>query len=263
MLELEHGFRVVDVHLTLDTDEGTDVAERLQREMRQAGVVRAVASSGPRSNGYVEANNAVARASVERPFLAFARISGARDPGESARARIHNATASRKDHHTSPENVEGYAYDERFHGFKLDPAVDGLPDEEVLERLERVERPVLVRGGREFLPTAVERTLLGRSFPVILAHFGGYPLDRTAMHDAIDLLGEYDGLYLGTSAVRSRSVLERALREHPGRVVFGSGAPEVHPDVAVMEVLTLDVPEDAMARTFSRNAVRVVPELGR
>jgi hypothetical protein len=264
MLELEHGFRVVDVHVRPGADgDGTVDAERLQREMRQAGVVRAVVSPGVRPGGYVEANNAVARASVERPLLAFARITGARDPGGSPRARLRNVAASRKDHHTSPENVEGYAYDDRFHGFVLDPAADGLPDEAVLDRLDRVERPVLVRGGRGFPPDAVERTLLGRSFPVVLAHFGGHPLDREAMAEAIDLLEAYDGLYLDTSAVRYRSVLERALREHPGRVLFGSGTPDVHPDVAVMEVLTLDVPEDTMARVFSKNAVRVIPELGR
>jgi predicted TIM-barrel fold metal-dependent hydrolase len=264
MLELEHGFRVVDVHARLRAEAtGTTEAERLQREMRQAGVVRAVVSPSSRSRSYVEANNAVARASVERPFLAFARISGARKPGGSPRTRLHNVATSRKEHHTSPENVEGYAYDDRFHGFALDPAADGLPDEAVIDRLDRVERPVLVRGGRAFPPGDVERTLLGRSFPVVLAHFGGHPLDRDAMAEAVDLLDRYDGLYLDTSAVRYRSVLERALREHPGRVLFGSGAPDVHPDVAVMEVLTLDVPEDTMRRVFSENAVRVVPELGR
>jgi predicted TIM-barrel fold metal-dependent hydrolase len=61
--------------------------------------------------------------------------------------------------------------------------------------------------------------------------------------------------------VRYRDVLEDAVREHPDRVLFGSGAPTVHPNVAVMEVLTLDVPEDAMTRVFSKNASRVVDAL--
>jgi len=44
-------------------------------------------------------------------------------------------------------------------------------------------------------------------------------------------------------------------------VLFGSGAPAVHPNVAVMEVLTLDVSEDAMRRVFERNAARLASAL--
>jgi hypothetical protein len=268
MLELEHGFRVVDVHVRLDADlEGADRrtvdGETLERELRQAGIVRALVFPGPRSGGYVAANNAVARACVERPFVAFARLSGARDPGESPTARIRNLASSRADHHTSPEDVEQYAYDDRFSGFRLDPTVDGLPDPEVLDRLEEVGRPLLVDGGHGFDPGSVERTLLERSFPLVLAGFGGYPLDRGMMNEAVALLDRYDGFYLDTSAVRYRAVLERALREHPDRILFGSGAPAVHPDVGVMEVLTLDVPEDTMRRVFSKNAVRAIPALER
>jgi len=107
----------------------------------------------------------------------------------------------------------------------------------------------------------VAETLLDRSFPVILAHFGGHPLDRDRMDRAIDLLEHHDTLYLDTSAVRYRAQLERAIMEHPDRVLFGSGTPAVHPSVAVMEILTLDVPEDAMRRVFSANPGRVVDAL--
>jgi hypothetical protein len=55
MLELNHGFRVVDVHARLDPTDEAEVASRgreitpevLERELRRAGVVRAVVSSGP------------------------------------------------------------------------------------------------------------------------------------------------------------------------------------------------------------------------
>ena len=49
--------------------------------------------------------------------------------------------------------------------------------------------------------------------------------------------------------------------EHPDRLVFGSNTPAIHPNVAIMEILTLDVPEDAMRKLFSKNAARVVTEL--
>jgi predicted TIM-barrel fold metal-dependent hydrolase len=271
MLELNHGFRVVDVHARLDPTDEAEVASRgrettpelLERELRQAGVVRAVVSPGdrPAGEGYLQANNAVARLSVDRPFLAFARINGPREPDSRVSSRLRNLTASRSDHHTSPGDIEQYAYDDRFHGFSLVPATDGIPDEEVVAELEAVGLPVVVEADRTFPPAAVAETLLDRGFPVILTGFGGYPLDHSRMSDAVDLLDRYDGLYLDTYQVRSRSVLERALLEHPDRVLFGSGAPEVHPNVGVMEILTLDVSEDAMRRVFSTNPSRVVTGL--
>ncbi|ADQ67995.1 tim-barrel fold metal-dependent hydrolase [Halogeometricum borinquense DSM 11551] len=272
MLELNHGFRVVDLHARLDPDSEEAVAtrgreisaERLERELHQAGVVCAVVSPGRRTEGegYLRANNAVARMSVDRPFVAFARINGPRDPSGRASARLRNLTTSRDESHADPEDIEQYAYDDRFHGFTLAPAVDGLPDEETLDQLENVGLPTLVHVGEAFTPDDAVETLLDRDFPVIFAGFGGYPLNRDLMHRSIDLLDEYDDLYVDTSYVRFRGVMERALLEHPDRVMFGSGAPEAHPNVGVMELLTLDVSEDAMRRAFSKNAARVVTELG-
>ncbi|WP_440990992.1 amidohydrolase family protein [Haloarchaeobius baliensis] len=269
MLELEHRFRVVDVHVQLPTDEygstgtHTNNPETVEREMQQAGVVRAVTFPEPRPDegSYLTANNAVARHSVERPFLAFARLAGPRDPGAGASSRLRNLTASRKEYHAAPEDVEQYAYDDRFHGFVVDPLHDGLPDEAVVDALGEVGLPVLVRAGTAFPPSAVERTLLGRGFPVVLAHFGGYPLDEAAIDRTIELLDRHDDVYVDTSFVRFREPMERALLEHPDRVLFGSGAPAVHPNVGVMELLTLDVSEDKMRRAFSKNAVRVVDGL--
>ena len=272
MLELNHGFRVVDVHARLDPTDEAEVASRgrettpeaLERELRQAGVVRAAVapSERPAGEGYLRANNAVARLSVDRPFLAFARINGPREPGSRVSSRLRNLTASRGEHHTSPGDIEQYAYDDRFHGFTLVPTSDGIPDEEVVVQLEDVGLPVVVEAESTFPPSAVAETLLDRGFPVILSGFGGYPLDRGRMSAAIDLLDQYDRLYLDTYQVRFRSVLERALLEHPDRVLFGSGAPEVHPNVGVTEIVTLDVPDDAMRRAFSTNLSRVVPGLG-
>jgi hypothetical protein len=270
MLELEHGFGVLDAGARLDPN-GAETArfgreigpERLEREFHRAGVVRAVVAPGPRpaDEGYLRANNAVARLSVDRPFVPLARLSGPRDPSDRPAARIRNLTASRADHHTSPDDVEQYGYGDRFHGFLLDPARDGLPDEATLDRLDEVGRPVVVRAGTDFSLRAVEETLLRYGMPVVLERFGGVPLDREAMHAAVDALDRHDRLYVETSFVRYRDVLERGLLEHPDRVLFGSGAPATHPNVSVMELLTLDVSEDLMRRAFEKNAPRVFPAL--
>jgi len=266
MLELEHGFRVVDVHVELEPDErrrgrAAGDPEAIERELHQAGVVRALVFPPARDGSYLKANNAVARLSVERPFDAVARINGVRDSGQGAGSRLRNIAVSRQDHHTSPEDVEQYAYDDRFAGFMLHPAVDGLPDEEVLGELEAVGLPVFTYGGEGFPPAAIEETLLSYDFPLVVSHVGGHPLSESLMHRTIDLFDRHDACFVETSFARFRDPLERVLREHPDRVFFGSGAPAAHPNVAIMEILTLDVPEDAMRRVFSKNASRVVAEL--
>ena len=266
MLELEHGFRVVDVHVELEPDEQRRAhtagdPERIERELHQAGVVRALVFPGERDESYLKANNAVARMSVERPFVALARINGPRSPGQGAGSRLRNIAASREDYHTSPGDIEQYAYDDRFAGFKLDPVVDGLPDEDVLDELAEVGLPVVTHGGEGFPPDVIAETLLSYDFPLVVSHFGGYPLDEELMNRTIDLLDRYDGCYLDTSVVHRRDPIERAVMEHPDRILFGSGAPTIHPNVGIMEVLTLDVPEDAMRRVFSKNASRFIDEL--
>ena len=270
MLGLEHDFRIVDTRATLDPDEssvathGRDISpERLEREMLQAGIVRAVASPGQRAPGrsYLRANNAVARLSIDRPFVAFARLNGPRDAGTGPMSVVRNLRAEREDYHTRPDDVEQYSYDDRFHGFTLAPRTDGLPNEDVLTRLADADLPLIVHAGKRFPPTAVETELLGYDFPVVLGSFGGHPLDADLMSKTLDLLDEHDRLYVDTTAVRYREVLERGILEHPDRVLFGSGAPNAHPNVGVMEVLTLDVSEDLMRRVFTKNPVRLVPAL--
>ncbi|APX95339.1 amidohydrolase family protein [Natronorubrum daqingense] len=269
MLELEHGFRVVDVYARLPPDgaspggrDSTSTPDRLEREMHQAGITRSVVfPPASADTSYVGANNGVARHSVDRPFIALARINGTRRPGTSSIGRLRNAVSSRNPYHTTPDDIEKYAYDDRFHGFVIDPNVDDYPDKAVLETLESVGLPVLVAGTGDVRPVHLEATLLERSFPVVVAHFGGHPLERSRMHEMIDLLERYDECYVETSFVQYREVLERALLEHPDRVLFGSGVPARHPNVAVMEILTLDVSEDKLWRAFSKNACRVFEAL--
>ncbi|MXR50319.1 amidohydrolase family protein [Halovenus sp. WSH3] len=262
MLELEHGFRVVDTHVVFEPDEarrprGMGDAEQIEREMEQAGIVQSLIFPATRQGSYVKANNATARVAVNRPFRPIARINGARDPGQGATSRLRNLASSRSEEHTSPEDIEQYAYEDRFYGFALDPAEDGMPDEEVLGELSTAGLPVITYGGEGCPPGAIEDALLGYDFPVIIAHCGGYPSDEAMMDQAIGLLDSYENCFLDTSFVRLRDPLERALMEQPSQVVFGSGAPAVHPNVAVMEILTLDVPEDAMRKVFSKNAGRL------
>jgi hypothetical protein len=265
MLEGEHDLRVLDTDAVLSPDAGDrrpTPAERLARECRQAGVVRAAVAPPPGdATGYLRANNAVARLSVSRPFLAVARLAGPRDPGEGTAARVRNLAASRADHHPGPEDVEAVAYDDRFHAVRLTPARDGLPDAATLDALADTGLPALVRAGPAFPPEAAVEAFVARGVPTVLSSFGGYPLDRDCMARAVDLLADHEGLWLGTAHVPYRDVLERAVNEHPDRVVFGSGAPDPHPSVGVTAALTLDVPENLVRRVVTDNPARAVPAL--
>ncbi len=273
MLELEHGFHVVDVNTHLAPERGAVGPDQLERELRQAGIVEAIVSPPPTpteelrpasSNAtsgsptqYLAANNAVARLSVDRPFVAFARITGSRPVAATRRNRLKSVLNGPMPGQTTPADIERYGYDDRFHGFALDVTLDGVPNEALVGALEAVGLPVIACLGGEspgVLPTA----LLERSVPVVLSPIGGNPLNPAHLHETIDCLDTYDHCYLETSGVRYRSVLERALLEHPDRVLFGSGTPSRHPNVAVMEVLTLDVTEDRFIRAFSKNADRVI-----
>jgi hypothetical protein len=268
VLELEHEFRVRDVHARLSTD-GADVEgpavgpEQLERELRQAGITRAVvfsAAGGDRTR----ANNAVARMSTGRPFVPFARIGGPEGSTDRlldrVRTRLGGRAGADDAEPESPATVRRYATDDRFHGFVVDPVRDGVPAPAVRDALGEAGRPVLVRAGAEFPPAAAE-PLLEQPTPVVLAHFGGYPLRRDLMREAIELLGAHENCYLDTSHVRYRDLLARALREHPDRVLFGSGTPTVHPSVAVAEHLSVDVPADGVRKAFERNPGRLVEGL--
>lgn len=266
MLELEHGFRVVDTHVELEPDQtrrprGIGDAEQIEREMQQAGIVESLVFPGERDGSYLKANNAVARMAVDRSFVAAARINGPRHHGAGIESRLRNVARTPGEEHTTPDDIEKYAYEDRFVGFIMDPVADGLPEAAVLEELERADLPVITYGGRGFGPETIEQTLLAYDFPLIIAHCGGYPLEESLMSRTIDLLGRHENCFVDTSFVRLRDPLERALMEHPSCVLFGSGAPSAHPNVAIMEILTLDVPEDAMKKVFSKNTSRIIGEL--
>ena len=104
MLELEHGFRILDGHVELEPDgarrpRGIGDPEQIEREMQQAGIVESLAFAGQRDESYLKANNAVARMAVGRPMRALARINGVRDPGNSPSARLRNVARRRSEKH--------------------------------------------------------------------------------------------------------------------------------------------------------------------
>jgi SAM-dependent methyltransferase len=100
----------------------------------------------------------------------------------------------------------------------------------------------------------LEQAVLQRySFPVLLSHFGGYPLDCTRYERAIAALDRYPNLYLITSVVFFARYLEKAIRRRPHRVLFGSDYPGVDPAVARAAIIALDVPAASKTLVLSEN----------
>jgi hypothetical protein len=142
----------------------------------------------------------------------------------------------------------------RLYGLKVHLARDERPRPPVLEWLE--QRQVLtfwhLTAMRDF-DWLTEQVMSRYSFPVLLAHFGGYPLDRERYARAIALLDEFPQLYLVTSAVWFGAYLEQTLTRDPSRVLFGSDFPAVDPRAARGTIEHLDVPEGAKTLALSEN----------
>lgn len=91
----------------------------------------------------------------------------------------------------------------------------------------------------------LERDVLARhTFPVLLSHFGGYPLDRQRYRHCLDLLDRHASVHLVTSVVFFQAYLAAAVRRHPDRVLLGSDFPAVDPAVARAAITQLDVPAE-------------------
>lgn|GEM_PF-2486139 len=91
------------------------------------------------------------------------------------------------------------------------------------------------------------------SFPVLLAHFGGYPLARPRYQRCIDWLDRYPQTYLVSSIVFYRHYLTEAIRRHPTRVLLGSDFPGIDIAAARAVIENLDVSEDAKTLVLAEN----------
>ncbi|MEJ5915142.1 amidohydrolase family protein [Pseudokineococcus sp. 1T1Z-3] len=258
----------VDVHLhvaadlapgasSLRRDPGTppptDPAGALAL-LDEAGVDRALAFP-PYRTGYAVANSRLreAAAASDGRLLAAARLGG-RVPALvpavwSVRRSLRSRVGSRP---PDVDSLEGYA------GVKLAPHVDGVPDEELLADVRARRLPVVVHAGVTCRPAWIARQLLPRltGCRVVLAHLGCFPASAPALADAVALARE-GRVWLDTSASWLAELVAVAVREAPGRVLFGSDAPLMSPRVAWQHVAAA-VPDDALLDSVARGAAQEV-----
>jgi predicted TIM-barrel fold metal-dependent hydrolase len=128
-------------------------------------------------------------------------------------------------------------------GVKIHLGVESIPPDETLAWLAERALPLMIHArSMADIDQIVARTLSKSSVPVMLSHFGGYPVDRARYARAIELLGEHQSLYLITSMVWLSSTLAAAITAHPGRILYGSDWPAADPLVAQEAIRSLDVP---------------------
>jgi predicted TIM-barrel fold metal-dependent hydrolase len=195
----------------------------LQRAQR-AGIDRTVVFP-VFSSDYAAANERLARIVARWPdrLIGFAAIDPARDQGRTAQM-VGRAV-----------EVLG------FRGIKVH-GHDSFPGRAVCEAAKRWGLPILVDVVRR--TAAVE--MLASQYPeinFIVPHLGGFADDWMVALQVVDQMTRYPNVYADTSGVRYfDALLEAVRRAGPGKLIFGSDGPQLHPEVELTKVRMLDLP---------------------
>lgn len=273
---------LVDVHVHLAADGGDGLPAGQWAELAASAGIRVAGVVSPARPSYARANAALLAWATrqepdERPALRpIVRLGGRVPVTTASRWQLRNAARSRLgrpvdlpalpgDALTGPatalvDRVEQDLRDRlrRFAGVKIVPQVDGIPDETILEAVDELRLPVLVPAGEGCPPSLVDKRLVQRlRGPVILCHLGSYPGSAPHFAEAVALAQQRPNVYLETSAAWLAEFLAHAAREVPDKLMFGSGAPFVHPRVAWHHVASA-IDDDALEAVAHLTAERVL-----
>jgi predicted TIM-barrel fold metal-dependent hydrolase len=107
--------------------------------------------------------------------------------------------------------------------------------------------------------------LLGEQYPdvnFIIPHLGSFSDDWRAQAGLIDQLVRFPNIYTDTSGVRRFDILRRAIdRAGPGKFLFGSDGPWLHPGVELAKIGALHLaPEDAKL-VLAGNLLRLIEQV--
>jgi hypothetical protein len=210
-------------HISGPWDVGAALDRYLERAAR-AGVSRTVLLPVFHTD-YREANRAVgqiARADPAR-FWWFCMVNAARDRG-----RIGDLVR---------EAVEtGDARGIKVHRH------DAPISREVCAVAGRFQLPVLY----DVMGEAATVELLAREFPdvrFVIPHLGSFGDDWRAHQALIDILVRQPNVYADTSGVRRFDYLVEAIRRAgPGKLIFGSDGPWLHPGLELAKIRLLQLP---------------------
>jgi predicted TIM-barrel fold metal-dependent hydrolase len=222
---------IIDCHCHAGKGDGLtgpwDTAAPLETYLRQAaaaGIRRTVLFAAFHSN-YAAANRQVGRIVVSRPdrFYGFAFLHPRRDRGR-VEALVREA-------------VEQFG----FVGIKVH-RYDGRISREICEVARAFSLPVLY----DVMGEVSVCELLATEYPevnFIIPHLGSFADDWRAQQVFIDPLARHPNIYTDTSGVRRFDLLVEAVRRAgPGKILFGSDGPWLHPGLELAKVRALGLP---------------------
>lgn len=255
---------LVDVHVHLAADNGDGLpAQQWSALAAQAGI-RLAGVVTPARPHYSAANAALlAWAQNDQPGVRpYARLGGPVPVTTRELWQLRSVVRSRL--RARPPDVVGLDVDpvaalRLYAGVKVTPQIDGVPDAAVLSAVQELGLPLFVPAGEGCPPAAVEALLVRHlTSPVVLCHLGSYPGSAPDLAAALDLARRHPNVHLETSAAWLAEFVTIAAREVPDQLMFGSGAPFVHPLVAWHHVASA-VADDALLEQIGHaNAQRVL-----
>ncbi|MFL6193979.1 MAG: amidohydrolase family protein [Thermoanaerobaculia bacterium] len=210
------------------------------RRARAAGISRTVVVPCFHSD-YDQANAGLARIVAKYPgrLTGFAFVHARRDAG---RIREMVSRAVRR---------------WGFRGIKVHGA-DAPATREVCDAAREHRIPILIDvTGRAYLLHMLAPAYPDVSF--VVAHMGSFWDDWRAQQQVVDILVRYPNVYADTSGVRRFDYLVEAVRKAgPGKLLFGTDGPWLHPGLELEKIRLLQLPRDQEARITGGNALRLL-----
>jgi predicted TIM-barrel fold metal-dependent hydrolase len=210
------------------------------RRARAAGIDKTVVVSAFHSD-YATANADLARivARYPRRLIGFVFVHATRDAG-----RIFKM-------------VRQAVGQWRFRGIKIHGS-EAMPTREVCEAARAFRLPIFVDVvSRPEVMDMLAPQFLDVNF--IVAHLGSYTDDWRAHQQVVYQVARYRNVYADTSAVRRFDyIVEAVKRAGPGKLIFGSDGPWIHPGVELEKIRLLGLPKDQEALVLGGNLIRLM-----
>ena len=214
--------------------------ENYLRRARTAGIAKTVVVAAFHSD-YAKANAEVARIVARHPgrLIGFVFVHATRDAGRIFRMV---ATALRR---------------WRFRGIKIH-GYEAMPTREVCDTARAFRLPIFV----DVISRPEVIDMLAPQYPdvnFIVAHLGSYTDDWRAHQQVVYQVARYPNVYADTSAVRRFDyIVEAVKRAGPGKLMFGSDGPWIHPGVELHKIRLLGLPKDQEALVLGGNLLRLM-----
>jgi hypothetical protein len=216
--------------------------ETYLRRARAAGIEKTIVLA-PFHSDYAEANAQVARIVARYPkrLIGFAFVHATRDAGRIFQMVQHA--------------VKRWS----FRGIKVH-GHEAMPTREVCEVAAAFRLPLLVDvTSRSEVVDMLAPQFRGVNF--IIAHLGSNTDDFRAHQQVVDQLARHPNVYADTSGVRQYDYIVQAIkRAGPGKLLFGSDGPWLHPGVEIEKIRLLGLPPEQEATILGGNILRLLRE---